>query len=233
MLALCEIDTSTMLYNEDMLTSILNNADDFGLDKINNRSVKQAIKEGWIKSVSVMTTGTEFEDAVKFLKKHPEVKVGLHFDITERQGLWRTVLKLIFVPGKMSLVDTELQNQFQKLRDTGLSIEHLDSHEHIHVLPPLFGKLVKFARRQGLARLRHCEPRLEELNKIFSLQYHPKRALIILLYYLDYFIFKKYLINHTLTQIDDVLWRYNTSQKAWRKILKSYTGTVENICHLR
>ncbi len=59
------------------------NADDFGMSQEVNEGIKKGIKAGVINSVSLMANMSYFDDAVKFLKNHEKIAIGLHFNITE------------------------------------------------------------------------------------------------------------------------------------------------------
>src|ERR1700733_1674189 len=69
------------------MKKLIINADDFGMSQEVNEGTKKGIEQGIITSVSVMANMPFFEDAVRFLRKHPKVSVGLHFNITEGKPL--------------------------------------------------------------------------------------------------------------------------------------------------
>ncbi|MEI8232343.1 MAG: ChbG/HpnK family deacetylase [bacterium] len=212
--------------------NVLNNADDFGMDIQTNKAIKSAILNGKITSVSVMTTGEALNDAVKFLLSHPRVKVGLHFDITEKQGLWTTVLRLLLVPKMLTYAEKEMESQYQTLKNTGLVIDHIDSHEHIHAFPTLFMLICKFARKHQIPKIRYCNPKFFLISRLFSPEHKPKRALILALYYLDYYLFHKYLPDCSVEHIADIAWFKNPTKKTWQKFLRMYDCRVEAIYHI-
>ncbi|KXK08473.1 MAG: hypothetical protein UZ21_OP11001000674 [Microgenomates bacterium OLB22] len=162
------------------------NADDFGMSKEVNDGIKRAIKAGAVNSVSVMVNMPYFEDAVRFLKLHPEVRVGLHFNITEGAPIssphaastllrednnfyyWMNlVVKFILRHVSLKQIENELMLQHTKLASTGLEITHIDTHHHIHLFPPFFKLVLGFARRKGISTLRCRRFRLSSLTLAF------------------------------------------------------------------
>ena len=51
---------------------------------------------------------------------------------------------------RLSQVRKELEQQIRKVLDTGITIRHLDSHQHIHALPGIRTVVVELAEEYGL-----------------------------------------------------------------------------------
>lgn len=216
-----------------MRTNTFLNADDFGMNKATNVAIKKAILAKQIRSVSVMTTGSEFRDAVTFLRKHREILVGLHFDITEAAGLGKMAFKLLFDRRELGKVARALDSQYQKLYATGLHISHIDSHEHIHAYPPIFKMVATFAKEHGVSRIRHCEPRLSQILQLLSFDFLWKKYLILGLYYIDFYLFKADILDRSMVHIADSGWLRHFTSARWEKLITRLgTEGIERICHL-
>ncbi len=220
------------------MKKIILNADDFGASKEINAGIKKAILKGRVTSVSVMVTRPYFTDAVHFLKKHPKVSIGLHFDLTEGKQ-YKGVLSLfalsLFDKYFSHYIHRELSNQYSKLKKTGLPISHIDSHEHIHSYPPIFKIVHNFAQRHKIQRVRSCPFSFTQL--IIASQMLPavKELFIWSLYGIDDFLFIRGRKKSTFSSsgLFDFNWRNTYSSTHISRVFSSFPkGTTEVICHL-
>ena len=171
-----------------------------------------------------MVTGNGWRQAVAYTKKHPNLATGLHLDLTEKKGLWTTFFKLILSSKARLIAKNEIRRQYKKLKNTGIEITHIDSHEHIHILPFLYREVAALARENGIRQIRHCKYSKRVIKSLFSTQYSLKRAIILMLYmYCDRFIDDTNW-DRKISLIDDPLWKRVKSKK-----LTSYN--VEEILH--
>ncbi len=219
---------------------IIVNADDFGMDRRTNYAIKRGIQSSVVTSVSVMVNMPAFEDAVQFLKKHPQVEVGLHFNITEGrpdryglfQGLIRTAWNILTSRTSMTRVATELEIQYTKLKDTGLHVTHLDSHEHIHLLLPVYKMFIRFAEKNRISRVRHCKSKVSDLTHSINLRYHWKRFAILIFYNFNYHLHKRKIDQMPTTYLQDISWLRHPSMANWVTSLDRLSyGQTEIICH--
>lgn len=133
--------------------NIIINADDFGISE----SVNQAIVDLYKKEVLSSTTllvDTPYAKAAADLAKRDKIPVGLHFNLTLHNefftGRGDFERKLLKGKVKLSYVRAELERQYQKMLDFGLTPTHLDSHQHIHSWPQIFPILALFARKKKI-----------------------------------------------------------------------------------
>ena len=58
--------------------------------------------------------------------------------------------------GKVALaeVEQELEAQVDQLHSAGIRLTHLDTHKHVHGYPPIFGIVVRLAKRFGIPTVR-------------------------------------------------------------------------------
>ncbi|SFL59804.1 hypothetical protein SAMN03159341_107299 [Paenibacillus sp. 1_12] len=138
-----------------MLTKyLIVNADDFGLSQSINRAILEAFHAGTVSSTSLMCNMPGFQDAVILAKETPTLGVGLHFNLTYGTPLSekQQVSSLINHKGVFSKdrskwtkehIIIELDAQFKKFIDSGLSPTHVDSHHHIHIDSELVYRALK------------------------------------------------------------------------------------------
>jgi chitin disaccharide deacetylase len=156
------------------LKKIIITGDDFGLAQPVNEAIIQAHQEGMLTSASLMVGEPWSQDAVDRAKKCPALKVGLHLtlvegrpvsrpqdipDLVDANGEFSTRLvragfNFFFMPGVRKQLATEIRAQFEAFWRTGLSLDHADAHNHMHLHPTILGLLVKIGQEYGLKAVR-------------------------------------------------------------------------------
>jgi hopanoid biosynthesis associated protein HpnK len=157
------------------LKKLIVNADDFGLAESINAGIIKGFKEGLITSTSLMCSAPAFADAVKLAEDCPKLGVGIHLtlvgsvapvlppeevpSLVDGQGLFPdnyvSLAKNLYTGKlKISEVRRELSAQIERGLATGLHFTHLDSHQHIHVLPGLQNLTLELARTYGFKAVR-------------------------------------------------------------------------------
>lgn len=116
------------------------NADDFGASTGVNRGILESHIRGVVTSTSLMVTGRAACEAVAMSRDHPELAIGLHWDVwgeDERE----------FDVEDLPAVSDEFHRQLDEFyRLVGRMPTHVDSHRHAHrekKLMPLFQELVE------------------------------------------------------------------------------------------
>jgi hopanoid biosynthesis associated protein HpnK len=148
------------------------NADDFGLSEKVNEGIVQAHLHGILTSTSLMANGVAFGHAIKLIREFPSLDVGVHLTLVEEGPIVDMVPSLInggrkfyphatqfvgrYMANKVCLkqVQKELDAQIQKVFDHGVKISHLDSHQHLHLLPGIFRIVEKLAKAYGIKAIR-------------------------------------------------------------------------------
>lgn len=145
--------------------NLIINADDFGLDERVSRAIALCLDEGLINSFSVFP----FQDALQenllkgILAKHPGVKVGAHLALMgsaaeEHRDHYKDFLKR-YAMGRISAAEVKGMWRAQILELGGRlggtdRIAHLDSHQHLHVLPGLWRVTLELQSEFGIPRVR-------------------------------------------------------------------------------
>jgi len=168
----------------DRLKQAIVNADDFGLTTEINQGIIRAFKEGIVTSTSLSANGVAFLEAVAFIKTTPPLDVGIHLTLVEERpvlppqtipslvdntGRFRKKAQIFFVDylkGKISMqeVKREFHAQAKKILDQGISITHIDSHQHIHILPKIADITIELAEEYGIKFIRYPKEDMEFRN---------------------------------------------------------------------
>ena len=150
------------------------NADDFGLHEAVNRGILAAHTAGIVSSASLMAGGAAFDEAVRLAGECPRLGVGVHLTLVgansvlpvaevsslvdETGSFYRSYPLFIkrLLRGKIRLaeVERELAAQIDRIRMAGIQPSHLDSHQHLHVLPGIGGIVLDLARRFSIRAIR-------------------------------------------------------------------------------
>lgn len=148
------------------------NADDFGLRKEIDVGVAEAFDRGIVTSASLMPTGDSFEHAVALARERPALDLGIHLALTERRALTasRRIPSLVDQAGwfaaswqhflrryprtRTGEIEAELRAQIERALSTGLPFSHMDSHQHLHMLPKVLPVVVGLASEYRIGAVR-------------------------------------------------------------------------------
>lgn len=147
-------------------------ADDFGLCGEVDRGILDCCASGAVSSVSVVSAGASFRSDNTKLRAFPGTGIGAHLCLNDELPLsppgeipslvsggrllpYRDMaLRLLsgrIEPGEVYL---EWKRQIEALLAAGLSPDHLDTHNHVHLYPALFRVLVHLAEEYGINAIR-------------------------------------------------------------------------------
>ena len=149
-------------------------ADDFGLDAAVNEAVERAHRDGVLTSASLMVTAPAAADAVARAKRMPRLAVGLHLVLVQgvpaisadeaapllgQNGAFldspaQAGLRYFFSLSARRALAAEIRAQFEAFRRTGLPLDHVDGHTHLHIHPTIFSLLLGIGREYGMQAMR-------------------------------------------------------------------------------
>ena len=160
------------------MRKLIINADDLGFSPAVNRAVLEGAAFGTITAASLMVNMPFADDAADLVRRHcPELSLALHFTLTSGKpvaspeeipllvderghfkhgflGLWKNLVVKKRDNAFLNQVRTEFQSQFHRMeqfaQSHGLCFDHLDSHQHIHVLPGIREMFQQTADEHGL-----------------------------------------------------------------------------------
>lgn len=156
------------------MKKLIINADDFGRHISINRAIIHGHVSGCITSASLMPGGSAFQDAVDKAIEHPQLGIGVHLTlIGEKPVMNPTEIPSLvddkgyllkeypqflarFLQGKIDLseVRAEFIAQMDKVYASGVRITHIDSHQHLHVLPGIIDIVLDIAEQYHVKALR-------------------------------------------------------------------------------
>lgn len=147
------------------------NVDDFGMNDSINQACISLNKLKKINSISVIMNYQDQYKIKKYLKRY-NGKIGLHLNWTENkptikklktkfynQGCFQGYKKILasYIFGKLNYDDLykEAENQLRMLKKISPKIDHIDGHQHIHMLPILWRVVNDLASKYKIPRVRH------------------------------------------------------------------------------
>lgn len=149
------------------------NADDFGLTKGVTDGILYAHLNGIVTHASIMAQGLDFQRAIQIAKDTPTLGIGCHLTISWGKPLLpvEDISSLVSGEGKFLTLGNftkcsllgrinpkqllaEWKAQIEKILNTGLTLTHLDSHHHLHLLPTCFQVIKELSQYYQIAHLR-------------------------------------------------------------------------------
>ena len=150
------------------------NADDFGRTASINQAVIRAHREGILTATSLMVNELACEEAVALARENPKLGVGLHLTLlcghsalppeqipglANAKGEFTTNppgagFRYFFQRSLREPLRREIHAQFQRFHATGLPLDHVNGHLHLHLHPTVFRILMADATQLGIKRLR-------------------------------------------------------------------------------
>ncbi len=156
------------------MRNLIVTGDDFGLAVPVNEAIEAAHRDGVLTTASLMVGASAVRDAVERAKRLPTLKVGLHLvlvegrpilspvvipDLVDERGLFWTRLastgcKFSFHLGIKRQLEAETRAQFQAFKRTGLALDHVNAHNHMHLHPTVLSVILKVGQDFGLRSIR-------------------------------------------------------------------------------
>jgi predicted glycoside hydrolase/deacetylase ChbG (UPF0249 family) len=155
------------------------NADDFGLSPAISRGIVRAHREGVVSSTSVLGNCDDLAAVTALLREAPDLGVGVHLalvggrpvapaaslpTLTNPDGGFPRGAHEFFtswMKGHVAIseIEREFDAQVTRLRDAGVSPDHLNTHRHLGFVPAVGRALEAVARKHGIAGVRSAVER--------------------------------------------------------------------------
>lgn len=151
------------------------NADDYGLTEGVSRAILDAHRRGVVTSTSVLAPGPAFGRTVGWLRDEPGLGCGVHLAVVgedppllsageiptlvDSRGRlrpsWRAFLPLA-AAGRIDPEDLrrEFSAQFDAVVGAGVAVDHLDTHQNLHLWPPVADVVLELGDERGVRRIR-------------------------------------------------------------------------------
>ena len=160
--------------NRKSVRRLIVNADDFGLSSSVNEAVVRAHRDGILTTASLMVNEPGCAEAVNFAKQNPGLGVGLHLTLV----MGHSALASDKIPGLVNArgefsdspvgaglgyffnrnlreqLRAEIRAQFERFHATGLPLDHVNGHLHLHLHPVVFKILTEDAEELGIRQMR-------------------------------------------------------------------------------
>jgi hopanoid biosynthesis associated protein HpnK len=149
--------------------------DDFGVRPGVNAAIARAHDEGILSAASLIVTGDCAHQAVTLARERPDLATGLHLVLCDATAASppRTIPDLVAsdgrfpaAPGRTGMVhwiwrrrrsgqlEREIRAQVECYLATGLPLDHIDGHHHLHMHPVIFDILMRCAEDYKIPRVR-------------------------------------------------------------------------------
>jgi chitin disaccharide deacetylase len=169
------------------MKQLIVNADDLGADISRNAGIFEAIEAGMVTSVSILPNGPALEDALLRIRalNSCNLSLGIHFNLSEgtpaSPGLKRlagpdgcflrkqSAQKLLVLSSDLELkeeIRRELELQISRLLDAGIHLDHVDGHQHIHILPAVSPIAIQVAKSHRIPWVRIPEEHAGQLKNL-------------------------------------------------------------------
>lgn len=153
---------------------VIVNGDDFGLHPSVNHAIREAHCSGILTSTSLLAGGAAFDEAAQIARQEPELEVGVHFALTQvapcapaaqipglldSEGRFpdeplpviHKIMSGKILPGE---IEAEFRAQIERIQSAGVRITHLDSHQHLHVVPACAQIVARLANEYDIPAVR-------------------------------------------------------------------------------
>ena len=162
------------------MVGLIVHADDFGLSHAVNKGIVRAHREGILTSTSLTACGAAFDEAMELARLTPSLDVGVHLTLVEERPVLdpsriptlvdadgrlhqhASVFFKKYLSGRIRLTEVrdELDAQMKKICGKDLRISHLDSHQHLHILPGIIRITAELGKAYGVPVIRLPRERL-------------------------------------------------------------------------
>jgi len=151
-----------------------------------------------------MVGGEAAADAVARARRLPELRVGLHLNLVEGhpvlptlevpqlisengefdRNMARAGVRFLMLPSVRRQLAHEIQAQFAAFRASGLPLDHVNAHKHMHLHPYVARLIIEIGRYYGMKAVRVPSEPVAALRRAFPEEryrtppYHPWIALL-------------------------------------------------------
>jgi chitin disaccharide deacetylase len=150
------------------------NADDFGRSHSINQAVARSHREGVLTSASLMVNEPGLDEAVALARENPKLGVGLHLtllvgrsalppekipDLVNTRGEFgnnpvAVGVRYFIKRDLREQLRAEIHAQFARFRATGLPLDHVNGHLHMHLHPTVLQILMEDVDQLGIRHMR-------------------------------------------------------------------------------
>lgn len=170
------------------ISSIIINADDFGISPGVNQAIIDCYLQGRLNSASIFAQARYSAEAIRLWReKCPQLSLGLHLNLcygkavlpakdipllvsadgSFRYGFVALLLQTIFRGRSLrAQIHAEIVAQIEKLQSQGVRLTHLDGHRHVQMIPAVYSEVLQIAQRYQIPRIRVINEDLRRTMRI-------------------------------------------------------------------
>ena len=155
---------------------IVVNADDYGYYDCVSEGIVDAAHQGVVTAAGMFANSPFLERHLHWLKQCNSLDAGVHLNLTDRSPLTPELRDRLAAshgcfPGKFTIsswvlsgripmeeIVREFRAQIERCMQFGVHIKFLNSHEHIHMLPPVFRITQDLAAEYDIRHIRYAIP---------------------------------------------------------------------------
>ena len=218
-------------------------ADDFCISQGVDFTIIHLLENNRLTCASAMACSDRFIDSIKVIsEKSLNKKIGLHLDFTYGKALSINGKSLItdknsnfnksfigilflclFLKKQMSLlIESEIKAQVKLLQKYNGCINHIDGHQHIHMIPLIFKYVKKYKKLYSIPRIRFVNEAIfsKHLINIFNIKNIIKLILLRFLGYFNKYNSDTYFLSiyKTCQITDNFLQKYGNINKKYKYI---------------
>ena len=158
------------------MSHLIVNADDFGVTAGVNRAVMELHAAGVLTSATLMARAAATSEAVNMARATPSLGVGCHVVLVDgdpvlppkkipslvepRTGRFHPILgaflqRLLSGRIRSSEMQAEAAAQIALLQNAGVTLDHIDTHKHVHMFPEVLKPVLQAAVGCGIRSIRN------------------------------------------------------------------------------
>jgi len=147
------------------------NADDYNTDRARNRGILRAAQDGIVTSVTVIANFVWDDAVLSNLKTVFDSRAGIHLNLTKGVPITKQAETLVNSNGQffkkqkawwkalshsynLREVEDEFAAQINRLQKAGISPDHIDGNNHIHIFPDIAMVVARLANDFGISKIR-------------------------------------------------------------------------------
>ena len=149
------------------------NADDYGYFKSVSHGILNAARNGAVNATGIMATGRCLDEMLSLLAADTQLDAGVHLNLTYGEpvtaamskalagwggrfpGKYKMAFAILFGKIRPEIIEQELSAQIERCQQGGSTLQFLNSHQHIHMLPVVYNLTLSLAKRFGIPFVRH------------------------------------------------------------------------------
>jgi hopanoid biosynthesis associated protein HpnK len=148
--------------------------DDFGAAVSVNEAIELAHRSGILTTTCLLVGGLAADEAVARARRMPRLRVGLHVAVTDARPVLppSEIPLLVDERGQLSgdllisglrfygsrsvqaQLRAEIRAQFEAFAATGLALDHVNGHNHLHIHPTVLGSILDIGKDYGVRAMR-------------------------------------------------------------------------------